>query len=121
MSGKKRHFIKTDEAILINEIRKRPVLYDLTQKGKVHLLSVWMWNDSLFSHEILDYKRQASRQQAWEDVALTIDLSVNDVKKRWRSMRDAFIKHVRNTDEPLRGSILHYDLMEFLTPYVTGE
>lgn len=68
-----------------------------------------------------DYKRQASRQMAWEEVAVEVDLPVNDVKKRWRSLRDAFIKHIRNSDNSAIGTMLHYDLMEFLTPYVSGE
>lgn len=55
-------------------------------------------------------------------MAEAVGLSDTEVKKRWRSLRDAFIKHVKhNPDEMTRGQMLHYDLMKFLTPYVTGE
>lgn len=71
---------------------------------------------------ITDYKRYLSRQQAWEEVGESVGLSTSEVKKRWRSLRDAFIKHVKqNPDESMRGGMLHYEILKFLTPYVTGE
>lgn len=47
-------------------------------------------------------------------------MSEAEAKKRWRSLRDGFIKHVRQNDEETRGSMLHYDILKFLLPYVTG-
>lgn len=48
-------------------------------------------------------------------------LTENESKKRWRSLRDGFIKHVKQHDEETRGSTLHYDTLKLLPPHVTGD
>ncbi|XP_049283652.1 uncharacterized protein LOC125763952 [Anopheles funestus] len=93
----KRHFVKLNVADFVNEIKKRPVLYNMRHK---------------------DYKRICLRNRYWEEVALAMNLSIQECKKRWRSMRDAFLKTVRNKSEVERQSWIHYRLLEFMLPYV---
>uniref|UniRef100_A0A182MJ08 MADF domain-containing protein n=1 Tax=Anopheles culicifacies TaxID=139723 RepID=A0A182MJ08_9DIPT len=93
----KRRFVKLNVAEFVNEIKKRPVLYNMRHK---------------------DYKRICLRNQYWKEVAIAMNLSVQECKKRWRSMRDAFLKTVRNKSEVERQSWIHYRLLEFMLPYV---
>uniref|UniRef100_A0A182WH33 MADF domain-containing protein n=1 Tax=Anopheles minimus TaxID=112268 RepID=A0A182WH33_9DIPT len=93
----KRHFVKLNVADFVNEIKKRPILYNMRHK---------------------DYKRICMRNQYWEEVAIAMNLSVQECKKRWRSMRDAFLKTIRNKSEAERQSWIHYRLLEFMLPYV---
>ncbi|XP_053662663.1 uncharacterized protein LOC128711802 [Anopheles marshallii] len=93
----KRHFVKLNVADFVNEIKKRPVLYNTQHR---------------------DYKRICLRNQYWEEVAVAMNLSAQECKKRWRSMRDAFLKTVRNKNEIERQSWIHYRLLEFMLPYV---
>uniref|UniRef100_A0A1Q3G103 Putative alcohol dehydrogenase transcription factor myb/sant-like protein n=1 Tax=Culex tarsalis TaxID=7177 RepID=A0A1Q3G103_CULTA len=98
-TGSKRHFVKVNEETFVREVRKRPILYNTTLK---------------------DYKRFSTRHEAWAEVAVAMRLSEQECKKRWRSMRDAFMKVVRNRNEEERKSWIHYRLLEFLLPFVEG-
>lgn len=95
----KRHFVKVNEEMFVREVRKRPILYNTTLK---------------------DYKRFSTRHEAWAEVAVAMRLSEQECKKRWRSMRDAFMKVVRNRNEEERKSWIHYRLLEFLLPFIEG-
>uniref|UniRef100_A0A336LN41 CSON015187 protein n=1 Tax=Culicoides sonorensis TaxID=179676 RepID=A0A336LN41_CULSO len=100
MSGeKKRSFIKVNEEELIEAIKEHKELYDCNDKN---------------------FKRHASRNAAWQKISKQVGLSEAEAKKRWRSLRDGFIKHVKQYDEESRGTMLHYDILKFLMPYVTG-
>ncbi|KFB47776.1 hypothetical protein ZHAS_00015847 [Anopheles sinensis] len=92
----KRQFVKVNESVFVSEIKKRPILYDFMHK---------------------DYKRITLRNEAWKAVAVAVKLSVPECKKRWRSMRDAFLKNMRNKGEEERKSWVHYRLLEFLLPF----
>ncbi|XP_065085792.1 uncharacterized protein LOC135707823 [Ochlerotatus camptorhynchus] len=96
-AGGKRQFVKVNEEMFVNEIKKRPILYNTTLK---------------------DYKKITTRHEAWAEVALAMNLSESECKKRWRSLRDAFMKVVRNKNEDERKTWLHYRLLEFLLPYL---
>lgn len=96
-AGGKRQFVKVNEEMFVNEIKKRPILYNTYLK---------------------DYKKFSIRHEAWAEVALAINLSESECKKRWRSLRDAFMKVVRNRNEEERKTWLHYRLLEFLLPYI---
>ncbi|XP_062547884.1 uncharacterized protein LOC134213191 isoform X2 [Armigeres subalbatus] len=96
-AGGKRQFVKVNEEMFVNEIKKRPILYNTYLK---------------------DYKKFSIRHEAWAEVALAINLSEGECKKRWRSLRDAFMKVVRNKNEEERKTWLHYRLLEFLLPYI---
>ncbi|XP_055636605.1 histone acetyltransferase KAT6B-like [Toxorhynchites rutilus septentrionalis] len=96
-NGAKRRFVKVNEEMFVKEIKKRPILYNTTLK---------------------DYKRFSTRHEAWAEVAVAMNLSEQECKKRWRSLRDAFMKVVRNKNEEERKTWIHYRLLEFLLPYI---
>lgn len=96
-SGGKRQFVKVNEEMFVNEIKKRPILYNTHLK---------------------DYKKFSTRHEAWAEVAVAMNLSEGECKKRWRSLRDAFMKVVRNKNEEEQKTWLHYRLLEFLLPYI---
>ncbi|XP_053677804.1 uncharacterized protein LOC128727877 [Anopheles nili] len=93
----KRHFVKVNESDFVNEIKRRPILYN-------------------YMHP--EYKRISVRNDAWVQVALAMNLSEQECKKRWRSMRDAFHKTIRTKNEEERKSWIHYRLLEFMLPYI---
>ncbi|XP_058059446.1 uncharacterized protein LOC131210249 [Anopheles bellator] len=97
---KKRHHVKVDETVFVEEIKKRSIIYEgsLPRSGNMAL-----------------------RNEAWSEVAQTMGLSIQECKKRWRSMRDGFIKQVRRKSEEDRKSWVHYRLLEFLLPFVVGK
>uniref|UniRef100_A0A182K8M4 MADF domain-containing protein n=1 Tax=Anopheles christyi TaxID=43041 RepID=A0A182K8M4_9DIPT len=95
----KRHFVKVNVAEFVREIKKRPILYNTMHQ---------------------DYRRISLRNDAWIEVALAMNLSEQECKKRWRSMRDAFIKTVRNKNETERKAWIHYRLLEFMLPYLSS-
>ncbi|XP_058814211.1 uncharacterized protein LOC131678236 [Topomyia yanbarensis] len=96
-SGTKRQFVKVNEEVFVSEIKKRPILYNTTMK---------------------DHKRFSTRHEAWAEVAVAMNLSEQECKKRWRSLRDAFMKVVRNKSEEEQKTWIHYRLLEFLLPYI---
>ncbi|XP_055544133.1 uncharacterized protein LOC129729526 [Wyeomyia smithii] len=95
--GTKRQFVKVNEEMFVQEIKKRPILYNTTMK---------------------DHKRFSTRHEAWSEVATAMNLSEQECKKRWRSLRDAFMKVVRNKNEEEQKTWVHYRLLEFLLPYI---
>lgn len=99
LGAPKRHFVKVNVAEFVSEIKKRPILYNTTHQ---------------------DYRRISLRNDAWIEVALAMNLSEQECKKRWRSMRDAFIKTVRNKNETERKAWIHYRLLEFMLPYLSS-
>lgn len=98
-AGGKRQFVKVNEEMFVNEIKKRPILYNTHLK---------------------DYKKFSTRHEAWAEVAVAMNLSEGECKKRWRSLRDAFMKVVRNKSEEEQKTWIHYRLLEFLLPYIAN-
>ncbi|ETN63523.1 hypothetical protein AND_004763 [Anopheles darlingi] len=93
----KRQFVKVNEAVFVEEVKKRPILYDTGMRQS---------------------KRIKPRTEAWREVSQAVNLSVQECRKRWRSMRDAFMKQVRTKSEEERKCWVHYRLLEFLLPYI---
>uniref|UniRef100_A0A182NF11 MADF domain-containing protein n=1 Tax=Anopheles dirus TaxID=7168 RepID=A0A182NF11_9DIPT len=93
----KRQFVKVNVSEFVHEIKKRPILYNTLHQ---------------------DYRRISMRNYAWGEVALAMNLSEQECKKRWRSMRDALLKTIRNKNEDERKAWIHYRLLEFMIPYL---
>ncbi|XP_035772864.1 uncharacterized protein LOC118456322 [Anopheles albimanus] len=93
----KRQFVKVNETVFVEEVKKRPILYDSGMRQN---------------------KRIKLRTEAWREVSQAVNLSVQECRKRWRSMRDAFLKQVRTKSEEERKCWVHYRLLEFLLPYI---
>ncbi|XP_049869207.1 transcription factor Adf-1-like isoform X3 [Pectinophora gossypiella] len=90
-----------NEIDLIKEVEKRPILYDKSVSG---------------------FNKTKLRDEAWKDVQEALNVSGNVVtteaecKKRWRSLRDSFIKLQRTHGGRTRWPY-HY-AMRFLLPHV---
>ncbi|KAK5861550.1 hypothetical protein PBY51_022939 [Eleginops maclovinus] len=82
------------------------VLYDLSAEG---------------------YRNINIKAMAWEDVARTAGKTVKEVKKRWRDLRDTYVKHRRAEQErqvsgaaaSQKRPFKYAQIMSFLIPYVT--
>ncbi|CAG9759717.1 unnamed protein product [Ceutorhynchus assimilis] len=93
------------EEQLIKTVRKHPIIYDKLADG---------------------YNSMLARESAWVDIGEKIgQKDINFLKKRWRSLRDTFIKFYRNgkTQKSVEGNSRkkrwrYYDIMEFLIPYI---
>lgn len=93
-----------DETLLIQLIREQPVLYDK-------------------QHE--DFRAAKSRKKAWIDVAKASGWDVTSVQKRWRVMRDRFVRELRrtkniDTDNPVNCSSFFRDML-FLVRHVKSK
>ncbi|XP_077297830.1 uncharacterized protein LOC143919396 [Arctopsyche grandis] len=93
-----------NEELVIAEVQKRPPLYDKSLNS---------------------YKKATKREELWIEVATILDCDVNGLKKRWRSLRDGFIKNYRVQKTCPSGSAggkkkswPFYSQMEFLIPHV---
>lgn len=93
-----------DETLLIHLIRDRPVLYDKR-------------------HE--DFRTATIRKKTWIEVAKTSGWDVTSVQKRWRVMRDRFVRELRrtkniDTDNPINCSSFFRDML-FLVRHVKSK
>uniref|UniRef100_A0A182QRI5 MADF domain-containing protein n=1 Tax=Anopheles farauti TaxID=69004 RepID=A0A182QRI5_9DIPT len=93
----KRQYVKVNVSEFVHEIKKRPILYNTLHQ---------------------EYRKISLRNCAWREVALAMNLSEQECKKRWRSMRDALLKTIRLKNEEERKAWIHYRLMEFVIPYL---
>lgn len=91
-----------NEEDLIRQVEIRPILYDKSLKG---------------------YRKSALRHQYWKEIANNIGSSVEECRKRWRSLRDAFSKHYKlmGRMEPVsykRKKWIFFDQMSFIAQYL---
>ncbi|CAK1595796.1 unnamed protein product [Parnassius mnemosyne] len=84
-----------NELDLIKEVEKRPILYDKSVSG---------------------FNKTKLRDDAWKEVQNALHVSEAECKKRWRSLRDSFIKLQRTHGGRTRWSYHH--AMRFLLPHV---
>uniref|UniRef100_A0A182IZ45 MADF domain-containing protein n=1 Tax=Anopheles atroparvus TaxID=41427 RepID=A0A182IZ45_ANOAO len=91
------------EENLIAEVKKEVVLYDKT-------CSV--------------YRKTCATDEAWKRVSDALGVSVDSCKKRWKSLRDCFIKHFRaglilnQQQNSNKKSWAYYDQLSFLTKHI---
>ncbi|CAH0398062.1 unnamed protein product [Chilo suppressalis] len=84
-----------NEVDLIKEVEKRPILYDKSVSG---------------------FNKTKLRDDAWKEVQEALNVSESECKKRWRSLRDSFIKLQRTHGGRTRWPYHH--AMRFLLPHV---
>lgn len=77
-SGKNSPVLKSplDEHFLIRLVKERPVLYDK-------------------KHE--DFRVGDSRKRAWDEISSIVNWDVDTLQKRWRVMRDRFVRELRRS------------------------
>ncbi|KAI8435609.1 hypothetical protein MSG28_009197 [Choristoneura fumiferana] len=84
-----------NELDLIKEVEKRPILYDKTVSG---------------------FNKTKLRDDAWKEVQESLNVSEAECKKRWRSLRDSFIKLQRTHGGRTRWP--YHQAMRFLLPHL---
>ncbi|XP_053608008.1 uncharacterized protein LOC128673877 [Plodia interpunctella] len=84
-----------NEIDLIREVEKRPILYDKFVVG---------------------FNKTKLRDDAWKEVQDSLNVSETECKKRWRSLRDSFIKLQRTHGGRTRWP--YHQAMKFLLPHV---
>lgn len=99
-------FIVINEEELIKQVSLRPVIYDRSLKA---------------------YRKTSLRHQCWKEISETMDVTVVKCRKRWRSLRDTFVKRYKQiqstTDESVISKLqkwYFYDKMSFLIPHLDG-
>ncbi|KAL4135497.1 hypothetical protein QTP88_007103 [Uroleucon formosanum] len=76
------------------------------------------------------YRDRYTTEKAWNDIAIKLKLDKEDIKKKWRSLRDTFLKEKRkivkhrsgdaqDCVEEYNGKWAHYSLMLFLNDTTT--
>lgn len=98
--------IVINEEELIRQVSLRPVIYDRSLKT---------------------YRKTSLRQQCWKEISQTMDATVVECRKRWRSLRDTFVKHYKQIQSTSDESVISrhrrwcfYDKMSFLIPHLDG-
>ncbi|KAF9407480.1 hypothetical protein HW555_012509 [Spodoptera exigua] len=84
-----------NEIDLIKEVEKRPILYDKSVSG---------------------FNKTKLRDDAWKEVQQSLHVSESECKKRWRSLRDSFIKLQRTHGGRTRWP--YHQAMRFLLPHI---
>ncbi|XP_055851047.1 uncharacterized protein LOC129915509 isoform X2 [Episyrphus balteatus] len=77
----------------------------------------------------INYKKALKRQQAWNTIAKEFGVSINEAKRKWKSLRANFTadlnKYGNNTEENSTTRWKYYKTMTFLCPHLkinnTGE
>ncbi|XP_050532665.1 transcription factor Adf-1-like [Daktulosphaira vitifoliae] len=89
------------EEQLISEIERRPVLYDRSVQA---------------------CKKMSARDDAWREVAEIMKQTEPEVKKRWRTLRDSFMRfhRLQRTSGPKgkKKMWIYYHEMAFLIPHI---
>lgn len=93
-----------DEHELISLIKQYPILYD-----KKHS----------------DFRSSSHRQSAWEEIADRAQWDVDTLQKKWRVMRDRFVRELRRTQYISSGSLINsssfFREMLFLATHVRSK
>ncbi|XP_004922050.1 transcription factor Adf-1-like isoform X2 [Bombyx mandarina] len=84
-----------NELDLIKEVEKRPILYDKSVSG---------------------FNKTKLRDDAWKEVQEALNVTESECKKRWRSLRDSFIKLQRTHGGRTRWP--YHQAMRFLLPHI---
>ncbi|CAB3223643.1 unnamed protein product [Arctia plantaginis] len=84
-----------NEIDLIREVEKHPILYDKSVSG---------------------FNKTKLRDDAWKEVHIALHVSESECKKRWRSLRDSFIKLQRTHGGRTRWP--YHQAMRFLLPHI---
>ncbi|KAM3960028.1 uncharacterized protein ACR2FA_005952 [Aphomia sociella] len=83
----------------VREVKKRPCLYDNTQK---------------------EYSNAAFTKPAWREIASKLNTTVIDCKEKWRKIRVAFMRSVKQlqSDNPPNRPYWLADHLQFLLPFM---
>ncbi|XP_040161524.1 uncharacterized protein LOC120899584 [Anopheles arabiensis] len=83
------------------------------------LITLVEQNKCLWASSHKEYKNQYMRQQAWKSIAAVLNSTENEVKKRWRSLRDTYSRKLNDMNQPSGSGYKHvgwkyFQVMSFL-------
>lgn len=64
-------------------------------KNEAALIAAVKAQSIIYDKNTADYRKPAKTDNAWSDIAKSLGCSVISCKKRWKSLRDTFIKYYR--------------------------
>ncbi|RZC34398.1 transcription factor Adf-1-like [Asbolus verrucosus] len=89
------------EQTLIEEVKKRRLIYDKS---------------------LVAYTNNKARDRAWKEVAQVLNINDREIlRKRWRSLRDSFIKihrSLKNNPHQVKTKWIYYKRLTFLIPHL---
>ncbi|XP_022193329.1 uncharacterized protein LOC111051191 [Nilaparvata lugens] len=74
-----------------------------------------------------DYKNVWKRDKIWEDIGKTLDAPGDELKKKWRNLRDTYVKYLKATKPTIEQAKKNYKTwtwatqMEKFKPYLGAE
>uniref|UniRef100_A0A182MKM2 MADF domain-containing protein n=1 Tax=Anopheles culicifacies TaxID=139723 RepID=A0A182MKM2_9DIPT len=81
-------------------------------------------NEVLYNVKNVNYRRKSDKERLWQQIAYELDTSVEVCKRRWKSLRDKFIKLSRleqssrgTSDEEQPKKWQYYESLSFLLGY----
>ncbi|CAL1569430.1 unnamed protein product [Knipowitschia caucasica] len=87
------------------------------------ILSVFNFPE-LYNATLPNYRCTQSRAAAWKSISLTLGLPTDECKKKWKNMRDRYLKEVRLEvksrsllSEPVQSRWRYRQLMNFIAPF----
>lgn len=103
-----------NSALLIEEVKRRPCLYDNRGVHGNHEIKLAAWSEvaaAVFSN--------------WNEILQDKDLLIKDVQTKWKSLRDTFSRQLRILDQAKSGNgtapnkkYIFMDQLSFLIPYI---
>ncbi|XP_062135696.1 uncharacterized protein LOC133845288 isoform X2 [Drosophila sulfurigaster albostrigata] len=98
---------------LIEEMAKVELLIKLVKKHKM-----------LYDMEDEDYKNTKKKDKIWNEIGLELEESGDELKKKWKNLRDSFSKYVRSTKCTTGQAAVHKTWiwakqMEYFRPFIS--
>ncbi|XP_055904126.1 uncharacterized protein LOC129939952 isoform X2 [Eupeodes corollae] len=84
---------------VIAEVKKYPLIWNLYSKN---------------------YKSVYKKLKAWRKIAHSLESTVEEVKKKWKALRDVFAKHYAKNPDENTNNWPYFKQMIFLAPYLKG-
>ncbi|VVC25021.1 MADF domain [Cinara cedri] len=86
---------------LVEEVEKRPVLYNFTLSG---------------------YSRKDETEMAWDEVGKTVNMTAAECRERWKNIRAVFVRHMKpavsGTGTKTKKPYYLMESMRFTVPYI---
>lgn len=74
----------------------------------------------LYNTRLKDFKNKAKREHAWNHIAISLGYNVHDVKRRWKVLRDRFVRRLKRNDyDNVFSKLPHYSQLSFLIDMVS--
>ncbi|XP_060656566.1 transcription factor Adf-1-like [Drosophila nasuta] len=82
-------------------------LIELVEKNKI-----------LYDSEHPEYKNNSKRNEIWDEIGLELEESGNEIKKKWKNLRDRFGKSLKPSSRHAGKPWIWANKMEWLRPYM---